>query len=96
MLPPPEATKPNTPIAFARSAASVKSVIISESATAETMAAPIPCTARAAIKSSCVVASPQARDAIVKRVVPITNRRRCPKRSPSRPPSSRNPPNVSR
>ena len=47
MLPPPEATKPKMPIAFARSAASVKRVIISESATAETTAAPIPWTARA-------------------------------------------------
>ena len=42
MLPPPEATKPKMPIALARSAASVKSVIISESATAETTAAPRP------------------------------------------------------
>ena len=48
MLPPPEATKPKMPIAFARSAGSVKSVIISESATAETTAPPRPCTARAA------------------------------------------------
>ena len=31
MLPPPAATKPKTPIALARSAGSVKSVIISES-----------------------------------------------------------------
>ena len=53
-LPPPEATKPKMPIAFARSAGSVKSVIMSESATAETIAAPRPCTARAAIRSSCV------------------------------------------
>ena len=38
--PPPAATKPNTPIAFARSAGSVKSVTISDSATAETIAPP--------------------------------------------------------
>ena len=40
--PPPEATKPKIPIAFARSAGSVKRVIISESATAETTAPPTP------------------------------------------------------
>src|ERR687885_313939 len=38
MLPPPDATKPKIPIAFARSAGSVKSVIINESATAEATA----------------------------------------------------------
>ncbi len=42
MLPPPAATNPNTPIALARSAGSVKSVTISESATAETTAPPRP------------------------------------------------------
>ena len=40
--PPPAATKPITPIAFARSAGSVKSVMISESATAATTAPPRP------------------------------------------------------
>ena len=55
--PPPEATKPKMPIAFARSAGSVKRVIISESATAETTAPPTPCTARAPISISCEVAS---------------------------------------
>jgi len=38
MLPPPAATKPKTPIAFARSAGSVKSVITSPNETAETIA----------------------------------------------------------
>ena len=96
MLPPPEATKPKMPIAFARSAGSVKSVIISESATAETTAPPRPCTARAPTSSSCEVESPQASDASVKSAIPIRNSRRWPKRSPSRPPSSRKPPKVSR
>ena len=41
-LPPPAATNPITPIAFARSAGSVKSVMISESATAATIAPPTP------------------------------------------------------
>ena len=62
-MPPPAATKPITPIAFARSAGSVKSVMISESATAATIAPPRPCTARAATSISCEVASPQASEA---------------------------------
>ena len=41
-LPPPEATKPMTPIAFARSAGSVKSVMTSDSATTATTAPPSP------------------------------------------------------
>ncbi len=47
MLPPPAATKPKTPIAFARSAGSVNRFIISESETADATAPPTPCTARA-------------------------------------------------
>ena len=94
--PPPEATKPKTPIAFARSAGSVKSVIVSESATAETTAPPIPCTARAPTSISCEVAKPHAADASVKSAIPSRNSRRCPKRSPKRPPSRRKPPKVIR
>ena len=41
-MPPPESTKPKTPIALARSAGSVKSSMISENATADTMAPPRP------------------------------------------------------
>jgi hypothetical protein len=43
-----------------------------------------------------VVDTPHAIDATVKKEMPIRKRRLCPKRSPSRPPSSRNPPKVSR
>ncbi len=64
--PPPEATKPKTPIAFARSAGSVNSIIISDSATAETTAPPTPCTARAMISISCDCASPHSVEATVK------------------------------
>ncbi len=96
MLPPPAATKPKTPIALARSAVSVNRLIISESETAETTAPPRPCTARAATRTSCEPASPQAIDAIVKSAIPIRNIRRWPSRSPSRPPSRRKPPKVSR
>ena len=51
------------PMAFARSAGSVKSIIVSESETAETTAPPTPCMARAATSTSCEVASPQASEA---------------------------------
>jgi hypothetical protein len=53
--PPPEATKPKMPIAFARSAGSVKRVIISERATAETTAPPLP--ARRARRRACPASS---------------------------------------
>ena len=42
IVPPPAATKPKTPIAFARSPGSVNSVMISDSETAETTAPPRP------------------------------------------------------
>jgi hypothetical protein len=45
---------------------------------------------------ACDVARPQASEASVNSAIPIKNRRRWPNRSPSRPPSSRKPPNVSR
>ena len=94
--PPPEATKPKTPIAFARSAGSVNSVIINERATAETTAPPMPWTARAPTSIHCDVARPHVAEASVNSVIPSRNSRRWPNRSPSRPPSSRNPPNVIR
>ncbi len=96
MLPPPASTKPNTPIAFARSAGSVKSTMISENATAETTAPPSPCTARAPMRSPFEFERPHASDESVKSVIPNTNNRRWPSRSPSLPPSSRKPPKVSR
>ncbi len=42
MLPPPAATKPKNPIAFARSACSVNRLIISERDTADATAPPTP------------------------------------------------------
>jgi hypothetical protein len=74
--PPPAATKPKTPIAFARSAGSVKRFIISESETAEATAPPSPCTARAPTSSPCAFARPQQSDADVKRTMPETKSRR--------------------
>ena len=96
MLPPPAATKPMKPIALARSAGSVNSVMTSDSATALTTAPPRPCTARATTRAAGEPASPHTTEAPVKQAMPVTNIRRWPSRSPSRPPSSRKPPNVSR
>ena len=68
-VPPPAATKPNTPIAFARSAGSVKSIIINESETADTTAPPSPWTARAPTSIPCEPASPHASEASRERYV---------------------------
>ena len=76
--PPPAATNPNTPIALARSPGSVNSVMISDSATADSTAPPRPCTARAPTSMACEVATPQVSDAAVNSVMPIRNRRRRP------------------
>src|SRR5215211_4162348 len=94
--PPPESTNPKMPIALARSAVSVNSVITSENATAETSAPPKPWTARIPTSSSCEVERPHPSEAAVKTPIPIRNSFRCPKRSPSRPPRSRKPPKVSK
>ena len=58
------------PIAFARSAGWVKSIMISDSATAETTAPPRPCTARAMTRNSCEPARPQASEETVNSAIP--------------------------
>ena len=78
MLPPPAITNPNTPIAFVRSAGSVKRAMISESATAETTAPPTPWSARAPTSTCCEPASPHASDEAVKSAIPPRKSRRCP------------------
>src|SRR5439155_317763 len=50
---------------------------------------------RAATRKCCDCESPQASEAVVKNAMPPRKSRRWPKRSPSRPPSSMKPPNVS-
>ena len=62
--------------------------------TAETMAAPAPCTNRAATRSCVPVASPQASEATVNMASPARNTRLRPIRSPTRPASSSRPPNA--
>ncbi len=93
--PPAPATAPHTPSARLRSAPSAKVVVMIDSAAGETIAAPVPCTARAAISHGSDWARPPASEASEKTTSPSMNMRRRPIRSASRPPSSRKPPNVS-
>ncbi len=62
-LPPPAQTKPNTPIALARSPGSLKRLMMSESAIADTTAPPAPWIARALTSMPCEPARPQASEA---------------------------------
>ena len=89
---PPSA--PQMPSALLRSAPSLNVVVTIESAAGEMIAAPIPCSARAEIRTPALDASPHSSDAIVKRTRPTTKMRRRPSRSAIRPPSSRKPPKV--
>src|SRR5919109_2987444 len=89
---PPSA--PQMPSALFRSAPSVNVVVTIESAAGEMIAAPTPCTAREAISTPALCASPHVSDVAVKRIKPPTKIRRRPRRSAIRPPRRRKPPNV--
>ena len=65
-----------------------------ESVDGDTIAAPKPCTARAAMSTPVDPARPQTREATEKMTTPMRNIRLRPRMSPARPPSSRKPPNV--
>jgi hypothetical protein len=93
--PPLPATAPHTPSALLRSAPSLNVVVTIESAAGDRIAAPRPCTARAAISCPSVSANPPASEASANSTRPDMNTRRRPSRSAMRPPSSRKPPNVS-
>ncbi len=93
--PPAPATAPQMPSARLRSAPSEKVVVMIESAAGETIAAPRPWIARAAISHASDRASPPPSEANENTTRPIMNMRLRPSRSASRPPSSRNPPKVS-
>jgi hypothetical protein len=66
-----------------------------ERAAGERIAAPSPCTARAAISVPSEFERPQASEARVNSATPTMNTRRRPSRSATRPPRSRKPPKVS-
>ena len=93
--PPAPATAPHTPSARLRSSPSANVVVMIDSAAGETIAAPMPCTARAAISHASDCASPPSSEASENVTSPIMNIRRRPSRSASLPPSSRKPPKVS-
>ena len=76
--PPPDITKPKTPIALARSPGSENSPMISASATAETAAPPRPWTARPTTRKAAVGANAQATEATVKAATPPSSTRRLP------------------
>ena len=70
-------------------------VAISASAVGEAIAAPTPCSSRAMTNVTSSHASPHRIDAMVNIATPAMNVRLRPIVSPSRPPSSISPPNVS-
>jgi len=92
---PNEAIAPTTPKALFRSGPSAKVVVINDSAVGAINAAPNPCTPRVIISHTPEIASPPASEANEKRNSPAIKSLRLPYRSPIRPPSSKNPPNVS-
>jgi hypothetical protein len=86
---------PDAPIARLRSAPSGKVRIRIDKAAGVIVAAPTPCTARAAISVAPEDASPHAKDASVKTPTPMSSIRRRPSRSANRPPSKRSVPKDS-
>ena len=95
-VPPTAPVEPHSPSALLRSPPSGKVVITSDSAVGVMIAAATPCTARAMSRVSLVPASPAPSEASANRAVPAMNIRRRPSRSEARPPSSSNPPKLSR
>ena len=86
---------PQTPSARLRSRPSANEEVMIESVAGESTAPPKPCSARAPISSPRESASAQASDESANSAVPTRNTRRRPSRSAARPPSIRNPANVS-
>src|SRR4051794_3997485 len=93
--PPAPAIAPHTASARLRSVPSANVVRMIDSAAGETSAPPSPWRPRAtsSIPSDCE--TPQTSEAPENSTMPAMNRRLLPSRSASRPPSSRNPPNIS-
>ena len=84
----------NTAVAALRAGPLGKVVAISANAVGEAIAAPTPCSRRAMTSVASSQAMPHNTDAIVNSVTPTMKVRLRPMVSPSRPPSSINPPNV--
>ncbi len=92
---PPAAIALQIPSARLRSGPSLKVVVRSDSAAGETKAPAKPWIKRAAISIPPDWLNPPSMDAPMKRTKPVTNMRRRPTTSASRPPSMRKPPKVS-
>ncbi len=84
------------PIALVRSFGSVNVAMMIASVVGISSAAPTPCTARLAISTAPLPASPAASDDTVNRARPARNVRRLPYTSATRPPTSSSPARVSR
>ena len=82
---------PKMPMARLRSGPSANVCEMIASAFGAASAAPRPCAARATISTSSEPASPPSSDAPARIATPAISTFRCPVRSPTRPPSSRNP-----
>lgn len=93
--PPAAAAAVSTLSAFARAFWSATPAVTRVSVVGTSTAAPAPWTNRAAISCQPAWAKPQARLASENSSRPARKARLCPHRSPTRPPSSRNPANVS-
>ena len=87
---------PHRPIAFARSAGSVNTLVTIAIATGFIMLPPTACSARNAISQSSPGASEQASEPRAKSASPIWNTRRRPTRSPTEPDSISRPATTSR
>jgi hypothetical protein len=87
-------SEPQIPSALLRSRPSGKVVETIERAVGVMIAAPTPCTARAASSAAGAQESPQRSDAVVNNATPTMNTRRRPRRSAARPPRSNRPPKV--
>src|SRR5581483_7254449 len=91
---PPPPIAPQIPSALLRSAPSSNVVVMIDSAAGEMIAAPSPCTARAATRTPPAHARPHSSEASVKTATPTRKTRRRPSRSAALPPRRRKPPNV--
>ena len=92
---PPAAIADQTPRAFVRSGPSANVVVMIDRAAGDTSAPPSPWRPRPTMSIVELVARPFKSDAPEKRITPMMNSRRRPKRSAARPPSSRKPPKIS-
>lgn len=76
---------PKADMALARSAGG-NMVLMSASICGTMAAAVAPCSTRNPTRAQAFQASPHSSEARVKAIMPMTNMRRCPNRSPRRPP----------